>query len=330
MALCPQHYAKDLPYHEIIQDNTPLASIKTSTERLLWHQRLGHPSDYYLFHAHEHIQGVPKFKHATSILDHCPTCIRAKQKKEPAGHNTTRIATQPLQGLSIDFSFSGLKSKNEAREDDYLGINGETSWILVTDNFSRQLIGDTRLSKASPLHWLRHILDQYSPKCHDKYVYMDQDGELYKNPLVRDLFAEFNYDIRPTGADASNQNGPVERAHLTVGNALRAMLLGANLDIKFWPYAFHHYLRIKNAIPSRDQDQAPVTIATGKVEDFSGFRTFGCRVWVRPPGRRRKLIPNSRKGIFLGFLPRTTKNIIWYDVDTHRVKIAEHAVSTRV
>jgi hypothetical protein len=37
-----------------------------------------------------------------------------------------------------------------------------------------------------------------------------------------------------------------------------------------------------------------------------------------------KLQPNSRKGIFLGFLPNTTKNILWYDVHTGRIKIAKH------
>jgi len=36
------------------------------------------------------------------------------------------------------------------------------------------------------------------------------------------------------------------------------------------------------------------------------------------------LIPNSRKGIFLGFIPNTDKNIIWYDTETHVVKIAQH------
>ena len=54
------------------------------------------------------------------------------------------------------------------------------------------------------------------------------------------------------GQDSSNQNGPVERAHLTIGNAICAMLLGAGLPVKFWPYAFHHYLRIMNSTPSRD------------------------------------------------------------------------------
>ena len=39
----------------------------------------------------------------------------------------------------------------------------------------------------------------------------------------------------------------------------------------------------------------------------------------------RELGTNSRKGIFLGYVPYTTRNILWYDVETHRVKIATHA-----
>ena len=316
----------DVPFHEFIQQNTPVDTIQVETERLLWHQRLGHPSDYYLYNAHKHVKGVPQFHHEHPVLDKCPTCIQAKQTKEPAGQNTTRTATMPYQGLSVDFSFSGTKSKNKDRERDYLGFNGETSWILVTDHFTRRHHGDTRLSKASPLAWLRHFLKNHSPRMPNKYVYLDQGGELFKNPAVRQLFKEFDYDIRPTGADASNQNGPVERAHLTIGNGIRAMLHGANMDVRFWPYAFHHFLRIKNAIPSKDQSKSPYTLATGKVDDFTGFRTFGCRVWVRPPGRRAaKFRLNSRRGLFIGYLPNTTKNIMWYDPETNRVKIAKHA-----
>ena len=110
------------------------------------------------------------------------------------------------------------------RIQDYEGLNRETSWILVTDHFSKQLYGDARISKASPIQWLRHLLANHSPVCPDKYVYMDQGGELYKNPEVVALFEGFGYTIRPTGADASNQNGPVERAHQTISNCIRAML----------------------------------------------------------------------------------------------------------
>ena len=315
-----------LPFHQYIQASTPVCAICAATKRLLWHQRLGHPSDYYLYHAHKYVTGVPKFKHMDTILDTCPTCIRAKQTKESAGPHTTRTATRPFQGLSIDFSFSGTASSDSSRATDFVGLNGETSWILITDHFTRYKYGDTRISKASPLHWLHHFLKTYSPQCSDKYVYLDQGGELYQNPEVRRLFQRFGYQVRPTGADASNQNGPVERGHRSVANAIRALLTGANLPVKFWPYAFHHWLRIDNAIPSRDQSGSPVELAMGKRDDFTHFRTFGCRVWVRPPQRRRaKFVPNSRKGIFLGYIPNTTKNILWYDVETTRVKIARHA-----
>jgi len=110
-----------------------------------------------------------------------------------------------------------------------------------------------------------------------------------------------------------------------VANAIRALLLGANLPIKFWPHAFHFWLRINNSMASRDQLVSANYITAGKKDDLLALRTFGCRAWVRPPGQRAaKLIPNSRKGIFLGFIPNTDKNVIWYDTETHVVKIAEH------
>ena len=39
-------------------------------------------------------------------------------------------------------------------------------------------------------------------------------------------------------------------------------------------------------MPSRDQEASPLKLATCRTNDFTHFRTFGCRVWVRPPGQR--------------------------------------------
>jgi len=309
----------------------PILAIKNRTCRMLWHQRLGHPCDAYLYNAHKTIDGVPKFVSQPRVLSTCPTCIQAKQTKSAPGHHPTRVATQPYQGLSIDYGFSGMVSANSERRKDYEGLNNETAWILVTDHFTGMKHGDTRQSKSSPIEWLRHFLNQYSPHCAQKYVHMDQGGELFRNPDICNLFSKFQYAVHPTGADSSHQNGSVERAHRTVGCTIRALLIGANLDIKFWPYAFYHMLRISNAIPERHlQDStntaSPLYLATGRKEDFSRLRTFGCRIWVRPPGRRSaKFLANSRKGIFLGFARHTTRNMLWYDVLTTRVKLASHA-----
>jgi hypothetical protein len=46
---------------------------------------------------------------------------------------------------------------------------------------------------------------------------------------------------------------------------------------------------------------------------------------VKPPQCRiTKFQHNTRKGIFLGYLKHTNKNIYWYDVDSKHVKIAYH------
>ena len=62
---------------------------------------------------------------------------------------------------------------------------------------------------------------------------MDQGGELHRSEAIRDLFEEFNYEIRVTGAAAHHQNGLVERANQTMDKAIRAMLIGSSLPVKF-------------------------------------------------------------------------------------------------
>jgi hypothetical protein len=273
------------PASPIIQE-FHLHKLNVCAERLLWHQRLGHVSDKYLYHAHEHIDGVPSFKHTEPVLDQCPTCLPSKLKKRPPSHATTRKATIPWQGLSIDFAFTGQQSKDSSREASYKDINGETCYILIADHATTTLDGTPRISKAAPLTWLQNWLTQHAPKVAHKYVYLDQGGELYRNPKIHALFQRFGYQVFPTGANSSHQNGPVERAHQTLGNAIRSLLTGSNLDAKFWPNAFYYHLRIKNALPQAGQSQSPHEMLHGTKPNFNDLRTFGCRVWVRPPGQR--------------------------------------------
>ena len=225
----------------------------------------------------------------------------------------------------MDFSFAGMVSKDTSRREDIVGINGETSWLMIEDTFSKIVHADVRISKAPPLKFIDQFLSTYKPvECKECFVILDQGGELYGSPKARNIFKKHGYTILPTGAGASHQN-PVERYHQTICNAVRAMLIGANLSPKFWPYALMHAVCIFNALPGRHQTQSPIQITTGKKDNFKGLRTWGCRVWVKPPVRRpAKFKSNAKKGIFLGFLPHTTRNLLWYDVTTDKVKIATH------
>ena len=58
---------------------------------------------------------------------------------------------------------------------------------------------------------------------------------------------------------------------------------------------------------------------------FSRFRTFGCQTWIRPPTKRSaKFRHNIVKGTFLGFIPQTVQNILWYNCETGKIEPANH------
>ena len=104
------------------------------------------------------------------------------------------------------------------------------------------------------------------------------------------------------------------------------MLFGSRLSAWFWPYAFNHVLRIRNALPHRGQDESPLKMAHNRKDNFKNLKTFGCRIHVRPPGvRNKRFHQETRQGIFLGYVPHTDKLFVWYDENSKRVKIATHA-----
>ena len=86
-----------------------------------------------------------------------------------------------------------------------------------------------------------------------------------------------HYEIHPTGTNSSYQSGPVKRAHCIIGDHICALMIGANLNIKFWPYAFFHHFRIQNAMAMHGQNSSQIFQTIEKKENFSGFCTFGCQ-----------------------------------------------------
>ena len=123
--------------------------------------------------AHKFVKGVPKFKYEVPILNQCPTCIQAKQTKSSPGDHTTITAVRPYQGLSIDFSFSGVKSKNTGRRKDFVGFHGETSAIVILDHFTRQLMAGIMAADYLGLQplLLLHI-SSFSLAISPKYVFL--------------------------------------------------------------------------------------------------------------------------------------------------------------
>ena len=92
------------------------------------------------------------------------------------------------------------------------------------------------------------VLSTESPTCKDRYVFLDQGGELYANPNVKNVFANWHHVIYLTGTASSHQNGPVKRTNCSVGDHVRALLESAALGIKFLPTAFFYHLCNTNVL----------------------------------------------------------------------------------
>ena len=51
---------KHVLFRQHLMDAAPINALHVKTEKMLWHQRLGHPCDEYLYNAHKTVNGVPK------------------------------------------------------------------------------------------------------------------------------------------------------------------------------------------------------------------------------------------------------------------------------
>jgi hypothetical protein len=298
--------------------------LNREAQRVLWHNRLGHLHSRRVADLYKCTEGIPKIDLASDI-DKCPTCMIAKARRTAQSTDDSRRATICNQGISVDFGFIIHQSDNSKRYNRYQGLNGETCYILIADHYSGTLYGKAFRTKAPPLEWLNQWLALRAPQCPNKYVRFDQGGKLSRCSAVLDLLRNAGYSIEVTGDGNSAQNGPVERPHQTIADGIRALLIGADLPPKFWPYAFRHFLRLYNMTPHAGHAITPFQICFDQVPDLSRLRTFGCRVYVRPPGTRTaKLEPHVDRGIFLGY-EQTLKNIVYFDLATNTVKVNTHA-----
>ena len=54
---------------------------------------------------------------------------------------------------------------------------------------------------------------KYSPSCENKYVFLDQGGELYSNPDLKNVFSNQHYDIYPKKVQIVNIRIALLREH---------------------------------------------------------------------------------------------------------------------
>lgn len=301
--------------------------VSDEPTRLLWHSRLGHLHYRCLSSLHKSVIGLPLIKD-THVVDKCPSCLEAKLRRSPRGHGSViDKATEPFQLMSANWGFICQHSEDTTRVKRLSSYYGDTSYLIFTCAYTGSLVGVCGSSKAVPSTWLDTFFYKVSRnlKSGNTSVLVDRGSELGRSLEFKTVVERYRYKLHTCGPDKSSMNGLGERPHSTVGDAIRTMLHSASLPIKFWNFAFHHFIRLYNLFPHGKRPLSPFEMLHGRKPDVSHLRIFGSRVYIRPPGKRpSKLDLHAIKGIFLGYTS-TLKQIYYLECSTNKVKIASHA-----
>ena len=271
----------------------PSKEADAQTQFMLWHARLGHPSERVMHEmaAKGLVSGIDMSRWSKLRLGFCEACTVAKQKRLPFDSSKSR-ETVPLGRVHMDLA--GPFTESFSRFKYYYVLIDEATnklWLRFLHKKS-----DAFMEFKG---WKVEVESQSSYKV--KCLRTDNGGEFTSN-----AFEEYlkRHGIRHevTNPDTPEQNGKAERANLTIMDHVRAMLHQAGLSRRFWAEAARHAAWLINRTPTRAlKNKAPEEAWSGKRPDVDNVPIFGANAWalVKITGRK-KLADRSRKLIFVG------------------------------
>ena len=169
-----------------------------------------------------------------------------------------------------------------------------------------------------------NYIDQLMPDHVDAYIQTDGGGEFAASHAFRTTCGGHGYDVTSTAADASHQNGIVERPHRTLKDRIRCMLYAARLGTEFWSDALLHATWLYNRTYHSAINKTPFEAYTGRIPSLDSLITFGTKITAKKPSDRPTTFhPWTYDGIFLGY-QNSKHNIRYWDVHSGTTKTATH------
>ena len=120
----------------------------------------------------------------------------------------------------------------------------------------------------------------------DAYIQTDGGGELSHSHGFQKTVDHHGYDVTNTAADASHQNGIVERPHRTLKERIRCMLYAARLGVDYWADALQHATWLYNQTYHSALSMTPLQAYTGQIPSLDSLITFGTKITAKKPGQR--------------------------------------------
>jgi hypothetical protein len=255
---------------------------KPTSEKRLWHQRIGHMS----------VDGLG--------CDGCEACDIGKAQR--TGHSKQRDVKYSAKDWldCVDWDFKGPITPVSFMRMKWLlnAVDQHTSWLSCYPCASKK-------DAAQCLEKFISLLGR------PKRVRTDNDP-IFKgeNSGWRQLLRKFDPCIFPlySAPYHPQMNGKIERFNRTISNALRAMLYG--VDSRFWDYAAEYFAYIYNRLDRKSGQKSPFYKKEGRDPSIKHLKRFGCLCLPRIQGLNESALatfePKREQAVFLGFADCTS------------------------
>nr|ADE10067.1 rve [Tremella fuciformis] len=277
-----------------------------------WHRRLGHL----------HVQAVATLGRSGRLGDAgswakvssdgfvCTECIQGKGKRLPSPPSLQR-ATTLLGALHLDL-FGPTRTTSH---------DGYRTFLTIYDDFSQHLQILFLKAKSDTLstvqQYIQLVENQLGRRV--KSLRSDRGGEFTSLAFKQYTSTKgIDHQLVPPAAHA--QNGRVERAHLSLLDLVRTLLVDSGLPDKFWSDAARYAAYTRNRAP-RANGSIPEDLWRNTKVPYGHMHPFGCQVYYRSHTEMDKLKPRYLPGRLLGYEVNTTNYRIW-DTTNNRLVIS--------
>ena len=267
---------------EVVSAKSHRASL--SSDQVLWHRRLGHPSFTVL-------SDLFFISSKSAGSSHCDTCFRAKQTRE-IFYDSMNKTTDCFSLIHVDV-WGPYRIPSSC---------GAVYFLTIVDDFSRAVWTFLLLEKSEVQTTLKTFI-QYADKQFNKPVRMVRSDNGTEFMVLSSYFKDNGIVHQTSCVGTPQQNGRVERKHRHILNVARSLMFQASLPIKFWGEAVLTAAHVINRTPTAiHHGRSPYEVLHGVKPDYNTLRVFGSACYTHRMARDKdKFGQRSRLCVFVGY-----------------------------
>ena len=226
----------------------------------------------------------------------CEPCAKGKSHREAQNTTPAERAMAPLALVHTDLCGPFRTA----------GVDGSLYFISVIDDSTRIIWGRVLQAKSEVFASFRAYkawAETQHPGHRLQRVRMDGGANTLQGAFLRWLDQQ-GIVVERTAPYTPAQNGVAERENRTLLEAMRAMMLAANLPPQYWPEALRTAIHIRNRSPTRALfNVTPYELWWRKKPNIGHLRAYGCLAYAHIPKQHQqgKLAERASKCILIGY-----------------------------